>query len=156
MALGQVKAVVFLQRDPGTYHIGNIMRSLAASGNTSFAPLPIPGSDLGFGYFDELNQKYRDYYAAVGTTKPFWKPGASATGSADTSRALTSFLCTDDALDVFTRATAELATLKANGAAHPAYQPTPNSLTNAEALKRALAFSDYAAKAGRRGTAHGR
>jgi len=89
MALGEVQNVVFLQRDPGTYHIGNILYSLTNSGDKSIAPRPIPGDNIDFSYFDELNTGYADYYGQV-KDKPFWKP--SDGGKPDASRALTGFL----------------------------------------------------------------
>lgn len=149
MALGEVRDVVFLQRDPGTYHIGNILHALTSSGDKSIAPRPIPGSDIDFAYFDELNEAYASYYAAV-KDKPFWKPPAGQ-GKPDASRALTGFLCTDQALDVYQRAHDELFSLTL---ASPEFAPKDGALTNAQALERATRFADYAIKRGRRGTPH--
>jgi tRNA(Arg) A34 adenosine deaminase TadA len=160
MALGEVKRVVFLQRDPGTYHIGNIMYSLTSSGpDKSIAPRPIPGSYVDFSYFDELNTAYADYYGKVADT-PFWIPDAQG-ARPDTSRALTGFLCTDQALDIYQRASDEFRALVTSGATCPDWRPKdasgndlPNALSNADALTQAARFVDYAGGAGRRGTPH--
>jgi tRNA(Arg) A34 adenosine deaminase TadA len=161
MALGEVSQVVFLQRDPGTYHVGNILYSLTKSDKRSYAPLPIPGSEIDFGYFTELNKLYADYYAQV-KDRPFWIPPGG--GQPDTSRALTGFLCTDDALDIYDRARADFYALSpviegtpgtgTSALSFPDFRPTPDALSNAEALDVAARFAVYAARAGRRGTPH--
>lgn len=158
MALGQVGQVVYLQRDPGTYHIGNIMWNLTArevgggekAQIKATAPRPIPGSEIDFSYFDELNELYRDYYGAV-RTKPFheWK------GKKDKTSALTAFLCTDAALGVFERARKEFLGLTKGKLAHPKYKPKKaGAKTNQEVLALAVQFHDYASDVGRRGTPH--
>jgi tRNA(Arg) A34 adenosine deaminase TadA len=155
MALGQVGQVVYLQRDPATYHIGNILWNLTSSdapeGRAS-APRPIPGSEIGISYFDELNKKYRDYYYTV-KDRPFHSVEGQ---TADCSTALTCFLCTDDALDIFERAQQEFFALSEGGLKYPDFQPLEmlREFTNAEALSRAARFYQYASEAGRRGTPH--
>lgn len=158
MALGQVGQVVYLQRDPGTYHIGNIMWNLTAreAGGgekaqiKATAPRPIPGSEIDLPYFDELNELYREYYQAV-RTKPFheWK------GKKDKTGALTAFLCTDDALGVFERARKEFAGLTKAKLTYPKYRPKKaGAKTNQEVLAVAERFLQYATEVGRRGTPH--
>lgn len=158
MALGQVGQVVYLQRDPGTYHIGNIMWNLTAreAGGgekaqiKATAPRPIPGSEIDFSYFDELNDLYREYYDRV-RTKPFheWK------GKKDKTSALTAFLCTDAALRVFERARKEFLGLTKGKLTYPKYKPKkPGAKTNQEVLALAVQFHDYASDVGRRGTPH--
>jgi tRNA(Arg) A34 adenosine deaminase TadA len=160
MALGQVGQVVYLQRDPGTYHIGNIMWNLTArevgGGEAAqikaTAPRPIPGDEIGFKYFDELNDKYRDYFQKV-KKKPFHVGKKRK----DLSSALTSFLCCDETFDVYTRAQKEFLALVKKGAKYPKYRPKNGkreALTNAEVLEHAHQFYDYAADVGRRGTPH--
>lgn len=157
MALGQVGKVVYLQRDPGTYHIGNIMWNLTArevGGGEAVqikatAPRPIPGSEIGFDYFDELNEKYAAYYKAV-KKKPFH----IGEKRKDLSSALTSFLCCDDTFDIYSRAQSEFFKLVKKGAKYPKFRPDKRALTNAEALAAAQRFYDYAADVGRRGTPH--
>jgi tRNA(Arg) A34 adenosine deaminase TadA len=160
MALGQVGQVVFLQRDPGTYHIGNILWNLTSretgAGDTAevkaSAPRPIPGSEIDFPYFDELNTKYRDYYNTV-RQKPFHVMEGK---KADCSSALTCFLCNDEAFDIFDRARKEFFALSEAGLKYPDFRPEgrPQPMTNAEALSRAVRFYVYAANVGRRGTPH--
>jgi tRNA(Arg) A34 adenosine deaminase TadA len=155
MALGQVGEVVYLQRDPGTYHIGNILWNLtsydAAQGRGS-APLPIPGSEIDLPYFDELNVKYREYFHSVGD-KPFY---TSEGQTDDCSSALTCFLCTDEAFEIFDRARQEFLALPEGGLKYPSYQPLEKlgEMTNAEALDRAGRFYQYASEVGHRGTPH--
>jgi hypothetical protein len=152
---------VYLQRDPGTYHVGNILWNLTsretgggeAAEIKATAPRPIPGSEIGFSYFDELNTKYRDYYAAV-RDKPFYTMDGK---KPDLSSALTCFLCNDETLDIYQRAKDEFLSLaNAGGLKYPEFRPEgkPQPLTNAEALSRAKLFFDYAADVGRRGTPH--
>lgn len=160
MALGQVGQVVYLQRDPGTYHIGNILWNLTSRetgrGETAdikaTAPRPIPGSEIDFAYFNELNTKYREYYTAVKDTPFYTIEGKKP----DLSSALTCFLCNDEALDIYDRARQEFFALSKGGLRHPDFRPagTPEPMTNVEALTRAAHFYDYAAEVGRRGTPH--
>jgi tRNA(Arg) A34 adenosine deaminase TadA len=159
MALGQVDRVVYLQRDPGTYHIGNIMWNLTAREQgggeavqiKATAPRPIPGDEIGFKYFTELNEKYKDFYYKV-KDKPFYVNGKRK----DLSKALTSFLCCDDALDVYTRAQKDFFNLAKKGAKYADYCPPgkTDALTNQGVLAQANAFYSYASEVGRRGTPH--
>jgi hypothetical protein len=160
MALGQVSQVVYLQRDPGTYHIGNILWNLTsretgggeAAEIKATAPRPIPGCEIDFSYFDELNTKYREYYTAV-RNKPFYIREAK---KPDVSRALTCFLCNDEAFDIYDRARQEFFALTKGGLKYPEFRPVgePQPMSNAQALTRAALFYDYAADVGRRGTPH--
>jgi tRNA(Arg) A34 adenosine deaminase TadA len=62
MSLGRVKQVVYLQSDPGTYVIGNIMYNLAGvegGDGSSLAPLPIPGAAVGLPHIARLNEGSR-------------------------------------------------------------------------------------------------
>lgn len=160
MALGQVSQVVYLQRDPGTYHIGNILWNLTSRDTgggegvqvKATAPRPIPGSEIDFAYFDELNAKYREYYFTV-KDKPFY---TREDKKPDLSSALTSFLCTDEALDIYDRARQDFFALAKGGLKHADFRPAGKQqpMTNAEVLTRAARFYDYAADVGRRGTPH--
>jgi hypothetical protein len=155
-----VGQVVYLQRDPGTYHIGNILWNLTsretgageAAEVKATAPRPIPGSEIDFQYFDELNANYRDYYSAV-RNKPFHVVEGQ---QADCSSALTCFLCTDEAHDIFDRARREFFALSERNLKYPDFRPEgkPQPMTNAEANSRAARFYAYAADVGRRGTPH--
>jgi len=160
MALGQVGRVVYLQRDPGTYHIGNILWNLTsrlagAAGEQetkAAAPRPIPGSEIDFPYFDELNAKYRQYYESV-RQKPFHLVEGR---ESDRSTTLTCFLCNDEAFDVFDSARKDFFALADGGLKYPDYRPDglPQPMSNQEALGRAARFYDYASEVGRRGTPH--
>ena len=117
------------------------------------APRPIPGDEVGFKYFDELNDKYRDYFEKV-KKKPFH---VNAKKKKDLSSALTSFLCCDETYDVYSRAQKEFFALVKKGAKHPKYRPKTGAveaLSSAEILAHASQFYDYAADVGRRGTPH--
>jgi tRNA(Arg) A34 adenosine deaminase TadA len=154
MALGSVKEVVFLQRDPGQNSIGNILRNLSPAGGRYLPPLPIPADVLGLAAFTDLDAAYRAFRAGVDSS-PFHVP---VKGPPDKSESITSFLCTDAALDVFTRGNGAFAEMKLEcpdypfGASHG--EPPPGTMKNAEALENARRFYDYAVVSGRRGTPH--
>jgi len=101
MALGQVKAVVYLQHDPGMYVIGNILHNLTTPGLR--APRPIAGSDFDFAPFELLNTGYAEFYHAVqdpSKAPPFYIY-PSGDKPPDRTPSITSFLCTDLALSIF-------------------------------------------------------
>src|SRR5688572_16612461 len=100
MALGKVKAVVYVQRDYGMYVVEKLMPNLTT--DALRASLPIPASDVGLPYFDDLNAAFKTFYNEVGD-KPFWIDGDKK----DKSQSVTSFLCTDNALEIYERASAE-------------------------------------------------
>jgi pyrimidine deaminase RibD-like protein len=135
MALGLVHEVVFLQRDPGEYLVGNILHNLTKEG--ARAPLPVPAAHFGFEYFEELNTAYQHFRAEI-AKRPFY---VSPTWT-DSSPAISAFLCTDDALDIYMRARDELRSFQLGSAA------------NAEAYEGVIDFLDYARTKGRRGTPH--
>lgn len=155
MALGSVKEVVFLQRDPGQHSIGNILRNLSPAGERYRPPLPIPADYLGLRAFTELDDAYSAFRSGVGE-KPFF---ISGTGSRDRSPSITSFLCTDGARDIFGEGNTTFTGME--HVQYPDYRPpsgtgdvAPDTLTNAEALRRAKHFYDYAVGSGKRGTPH--
>jgi tRNA(Arg) A34 adenosine deaminase TadA len=158
MTLGRVKDVVFLQRDPSQYNIGAILYNATAN-TDSQAPRPVPAREIGFDYSRDLDDRFAEFAAGV-ATKPFYR---GATWISD-SPSVTSFLCTDLAMDIYQAATAEFAELDlrypdfAPDGAIPA-TPTPDApaaqpFTNAEALEKARHFFEFVAKPGRRGTPH--
>jgi tRNA(Arg) A34 adenosine deaminase TadA len=53
MALGNVREVVYLQTDPGTYWVGRVLRNLT----NDQAPLPIAGGEIGLGYFAKTTRR---------------------------------------------------------------------------------------------------
>jgi len=152
MALGKVKAVAYLQQDPGMYSIGNILRNLTTS--SLRAPLPISADRFGFPYYAELNSGFRSFYANV-LKRPFY---IDSTGqNPDNSQSITSFLCTDDAKAIFDRALEEFQTYDLK---YGSYKPlddgklNPRMLTNEQVLKHVRDFYTYASACGHRGTAH--
>jgi uncharacterized protein YukJ/tRNA(Arg) A34 adenosine deaminase TadA len=155
MALGSVRRVVFLQRDPGQGSIGNILRNLMPQSGSFAAPLPVPANLLGLTCFDALEAGYARFSAEIGEAKPFYE---SPTGDKDKSASITSYLCTDDALRIFREGTDALTSLVIQ---HPSYvakgrggQALAKGLTNERVLAHARRFLDYATRLGRRGTPH--
>ncbi len=155
MALGSVKEVVFLQRDPGQNSIGNILRQLSPEKSSFKAPLPIPADTIDFGGFQKLSDAYDDFAKEVGN-KPFFTP---TIGNPDKSPSITSFLCTDAALGVFSEAKKDFDALRTLSA--PNHVPTNSSgnpvaeaLTNQDVLAHTRAFFGYASTEGKRGTPH--
>jgi tRNA(Arg) A34 adenosine deaminase TadA len=154
MALGKVKSIVYMQTDPGQYFVGNIMYNLTT--DALRAPLPVSGDKVGLKQFAELNERYRDYYSRV-ANEPFY---VGPNNKKDTSNAITSFLCTDSARDVFAEGKSAFDALQqgTQKLQHPDYQPTVGgetaALTNADALADAAIFLDYATTYGKRGTPH--
>src|ERR1700730_10338803 len=113
MSLGRVKQVIYLQNDPGAYQVGNIMYNLAGQeppapkgDSSSLAALPIRASDIGLPYLDLLNRKYDEFRVQMAAaekkgdkTRAYFLPSRDSNATFTTS--ITSFLCTDNALDVF-------------------------------------------------------
>lgn len=155
MALGSVGRVVFLQRDPGQYSIGNILRNLTPSEAKYPPPLPIPADILGFEYFERLAAGFDAFVSGV-KDKPFWVSPDNS--KEDHSPAITSYLCTDDAMAIFADAAAELERITVR---FSAYQPRdasgqkiPKARTNADVLDHVGRFLKYAIACGHRGTPH--
>jgi tRNA(Arg) A34 adenosine deaminase TadA len=149
MALGRVKAVVYLQTDPGTYLIGRILRNLTDP--QLRAPLPIPASLIGFSQFSTLDTAYKGFFHRP-AGEPFW---IGPDGKTDETKSVTSFLCTAVARDTFGDAKSDFDRIDDDVALeHPAYRPTQSSLSNTEVLAEARQFLDYACHEGRRGTPH--
>ena len=149
MALGYVKGVIFLQRDPLQNSIGNILFNLTAQQSRLRAPLPIPADTVGVTAFDDLNKAFQNYCGAV-KTKPFYVNPAR--NKRDDRDSIVSFLCTDVARDIFESGADRLK----KPSAHPKYRPPidPRVLTNGEALSHARNFFRYATTLGRRGSPH--
>lgn len=154
MALGSVKEVVFLQRDPGQNSIGNILRNLSPVGGRYLPPLPIPADLFGFQYFPALVSAFDNFAATVGQ-KAFYK---APDGSKDNAPSITSFLCTDEAQSLFNAARSELDNYKPK---FPTFRPAAadgtevaDALTNEQALQHIKRFLTYAIMEGHRGTPH--
>lgn len=169
MALGNVDKVVYLQTDPGQYLIGNTMYNLTRP--LKPAPPPPPGTEpkpkygapepisadiFGFQYKKRLDDAFAAYAKEVANNpdKPFF---IDKNQKKDTSVSITSFLCTDDALDIYEAAAAEF---KKFDLQHGGYTPeisVPDKTrlkNNAAALKEAQMFLDYAINRGFRASPH--
>lgn len=148
MALGKVKSVVYLQPDPGQFCVGNIMYNLTT--DALRAPLPVSADKLGLKYFDDLNAGYHDFYARV-PNEPFYVNGPVT----DKSQSITSFLCTDEALDIYDAGRAAFDALML---AYPKHKTAGDNLKHALSNEKVLAntrnFFAYATTLGKRGTPH--
>jgi tRNA(Arg) A34 adenosine deaminase TadA len=159
MALANVREIVYLQYDQGQYLIGNLMYRATRGSDPkgpkgSGAPRPIPGSEFAFEWYDQLNAANLDFAKRV-TKAPFYQES----GFSDRSASITSFLCTDRALEIYRDAAKSLDTTVATQ--HPDYRrpdhgghPVEGALSNAEILAAVKRFLDYARSQGGRGTQH--
>jgi tRNA(Arg) A34 adenosine deaminase TadA len=180
MALGNVRQVVYLQTDPGMYLIGNMLHNL--SGDLPRAPRPVTTADFSTAGVDfaDYSRRLEDGYVEFVDglkAKPFFRPNPKAAAQRkrapwdpgterdepDDKPSISSFLCTELARDVFEDGGQQFVDLAADPsrlqcADAPALDDSGDaitgSLTNAEALKLARRFLDYAQTNGRRGTPH--
>jgi tRNA(Arg) A34 adenosine deaminase TadA len=165
MSLGRVKQVVYLQNDPGAYRIGNIMYNLGGresappiGDGSALAALPIPASEIGLPYLDELNGKYEHFRENMtraeqendATLAYFRRPGDL---KPTFTQSITSFLCTDIALDVFKNGASEFhaMALKHGGERYPNQDDVWD---NRKCLEEAHQFYSYADVEGFRGSPH--
>jgi tRNA(Arg) A34 adenosine deaminase TadA len=166
MSLGRVKQVVYLQNDPGAYMVGNIMFNLAGqeSGDKSWlAAIPIPATAVGVAQHGELNDKYRKFMVDIAKAEKannrkgaFFVPPGFGTDPAltvDYGNSITSFLCTDAAMDTFEAGAKCFDELKL-GYGDGRYRPDKGTLTNGQALSHARKFYEYADVEGFRGSPH--
>ncbi|ALA57801.1 deaminase [Nitrospira moscoviensis] len=149
MSLARVKEVVFLQFDPGAYRIGNIMYNLArkTAKSTSMSPLPIPADRVGIKYFTQLNDSYQRFLSTPPQTF-FTSSDHKIKKSTDS---ITSFLCTDEAMDIFKKGGDEIAVMELE---HPNVACSPGGWTNQMCLDHAKCFFEYADIQGFRGSPH--
>ena len=108
MALACVREVAYLQYDQGQYLVGNLMyrareAAARAANARAGAPHPIPGGDFDFAWYDRLNAANIDFAGRV-SKEPFFRAGSFR----DASASVTSFLCTDQALEIYTDAASTL------------------------------------------------
>src|SRR5258708_14220206 len=165
MSLGRVKQVVYLQNDPGAYRIGNIMYNLAGQDppvpkgdGSALAPLPIRASEIGLPYLDDLNRKYEEFRLQMADaeknnakTHPYFFPSRNSDAVFTTS--ITSFLCTDIALDVFRVGANEFGNMALKHALEKL--PAKDGVwSNQECLDGAHRFFEYASVEGFRGSPH--
>jgi tRNA(Arg) A34 adenosine deaminase TadA len=150
MALGGVKQVFYLQSDSGQNAIGNILYNLSP-GSSYHAPEPVPACAIDVPQFDALSLAYSSFSLA---STPSTKSGSA--GTRRTPPSITSFLCTDDARDIFEGARQRL---RRERLKYPTFAPNTSArpcLTNAQVLDHAKRFWEVARSHGRRGTPHPR
>ena len=161
MSLARVKQVVYLQNDPGQYAIGNIMFNLAGreSGDRSpLAPTPIPASAVGLRHFDRLNDAYVTFFNDILDAKKkgddrrafYISPDKT---TIDYGPSLTSFLCTDAALEIFAQGGRSLDAMSLK---FPDAKPSNEDAvySNKKCLDEASRFYKYADLQGYRGSPH--
>jgi tRNA(Arg) A34 adenosine deaminase TadA len=160
MSLGQVKEVIYLQRDPTTYVVGNFMFNLAGkdSQNRPLSPIPVPASAIDLPVFDELNTAYKAFFEDITDAKKANDKSRAFYISPDETivdydPSITSFLCSDRALDIFSDGAQQFdaLTLKFPRASE---QAQPAKWTNQKCLQEAKRFYDYADIEGYRGSPH--
>ena len=161
MSLGRVRQVVYLQYDPGTYRVGNIMFNLAGrdpADQSTLSPIPIAASAIDLRQFNDLNESYQKFKKTILDAKnqnnldrAFFIPPDG--GPADFAPSITSFLCTDDAFAIFSAGADELKNMELKFPAER--NPTKQlSWTNQQCLDHARRFFDYADVEGFRGSPH--
>ena len=179
MSLAGVKQVVYMQNDFTTYKIGNIMFNLANratarddNGNVITnsdgtdktipgAPMPIPASRVGLERsFNKLNDANVEFIKTMQAgSEPFF---TSPDGKfVDREPSITSFLCTDAALDIFREGGDQLDKMVLQYKRHPfpeqgplPTEPPQRMLTNEECLDEAHKFFEYVDIEGYRGSPH--
>jgi tRNA(Arg) A34 adenosine deaminase TadA len=174
MSLAGVKQIIYLQNDFTAYKIGNIMYNLANrtalkepdgrprkddKGNPISipgAPVPIPGSAIGLEEFALLNQGNLDFTNRMMAGSEFFFKAAD--GSVDRDPSITSYLCTDDAFEIFEKGSKNLDGLALQAPKYPHVDPPPDDpsrvLTNEECLIEAANFYQYVDIEGYRGSPH--
>ena len=169
MSLAGVKQIVYMQNDFTAYKIGNIMYNLAnrtpikdANGNVTgsipAAPVPIPASKVGIAEFDKLNRGNLDFITKMNAgSEPFFRSASFV----DRDPSITSFLCTDTALDIFKAGGSNLDSLQLQFKDYrfPVQDSLPDDpakrvLTNQECLAQAQRFFEYVDVEGYRGSPH--
>jgi tRNA(Arg) A34 adenosine deaminase TadA len=155
MALADVREVVYLQPDQGQYLIGNMMyKATTTMGYGARAPEPIPAGAFDLPHYGRLVAAHQEFARRV-PKEPFFRRGKTVKRDA----AVTSFLCTDLALDIAESAAAELASIAA--LEHPDFvrpnrdgQAVSDGLRNEQVLSGVQSFLGYVRSQGGRGTAH--
>jgi tRNA(Arg) A34 adenosine deaminase TadA len=168
MTLANCERVVFLQTDPGQSRVGHMLYNLTQPVPTQTrqfmqiksarpnppakygAPEPVDAHEVyEFAAKKDLDDAFGSFAKRMGMTKGYFHKDAN--GVFDKSASVTSFLCTDDALDVFMSGSA---VLKNTTLHHKDFRATTGALSNGEVLKQAQDFLAMALKESRRGTPH--
>lgn len=167
MALAQVKEVIYLQIDNGMYLIGNMLRNLT-EGTKLQAPNPVDGAEIDFQYFSQLNMAFDNFCSKVSDSNPFFIPSNPAE-KRDSSKSVTSFLCTESAYKIFEAAKNELEDYIGGRTTvqYPNFRPSRSvinlasksttsvsTLSNQEVVKEIASFYSYIKINGRRATPH--
>jgi tRNA(Arg) A34 adenosine deaminase TadA len=167
MSLAGVKQIVYLQNDFTAYKIGNIMYNLAnridiRDGNGAViktvpgAPVPIPASAIDLDEFKTLNDGNLDFAKTMQAGSEFFFK--SADGKIDREAAITSFLCTDRAYEIFEAGGRKLDGLVLQFEEFPHKDQISGDqdriLTNKECLAEAKKFFEYVDIEGYRGSPH--
>jgi tRNA(Arg) A34 adenosine deaminase TadA len=167
MTLANLSSVVYLQSDPGQYRIGNILFNLSNPLTVSHpttsatprqkygAPEPISADLFRFPYKAALEAGYQQFIIDMSRSGAYFWQSSNGTQQ-DNSISITSFLCSDVALNIFKAAAIDLDGLSVQ---HGSFRPTvdsqsPPALTNAEILDQARRFRIYVRESGHRGTPH--
>jgi tRNA(Arg) A34 adenosine deaminase TadA len=180
MTLANVKRVVYLQSDPGQYFVGNILYNLSQAEAPKAmlrmhdaiednyarppvvkpkyrAPEPIDASLFGFKYKGELESGYLNFVEVCGELKkvPFFQ-GPGPNDEKKYTKGLTSFLCTDDAKDIFEAATKEFSGMSLQyGTFAPVLSDgKAKGFSNDKVLTHSKKFLEHALNQGNRGTPH--
>ena len=168
MSLAGVKQIIYLQNDFTAYKIGNIMYNLANRSGPNLtvpgAPIPIAATEIGLPQFQALNDANLAFAKKMDTADQNDDQQAffiSEDGKSvrNFSSSITSFLCTDQAHDIFKDGGEKLDTMtlvfperrfpnQVDGRNHA------EILTNAQCLTGARAFFKYADIEGYRGSPH--
>jgi tRNA(Arg) A34 adenosine deaminase TadA len=156
MALARIKQMIYLQPDDGSRRVANVLYNLAPY---SVRVRPIEANRCGRfvndqQYGENLKNGFERFAKAVVDTaeEPFFTDGAAA---ADRSPSLTSFLCTDAALDEYQKATEEFQKLDDSQLRYPDYAGTASTcMPNRDVVKEIQSFAAYAESFGNRGTPH--
>jgi tRNA(Arg) A34 adenosine deaminase TadA len=168
MSLAGVKQIVYLQNDFTAYKIGNIMYNLANRSGPNLAvpgaPIPVAASEIGLSQFRALNDANLTFAKNMETADKDKDDEAffiSADGKSirNFTPSITSFLCTDDAYDIFKNGGETLDTMQLTfpDRRFPNQTDGRNQaeiLTNAQCLKEARDFFKYADIEGYRGSPH--
>lgn len=164
MALARLPQVFYLQPDPGQYLVAQLLHRLS---DTPVA-LHLPASAFGFPAFDQLTTAYASFRQSLAKGAFFWR-STTEPSHMDRTPAVTSFLCTDAAREIYRQAASDFAGMTCRFPdARPgrAGESTPSPgeagddgsrcdvLSNAEVLSDARRFLDYATRSARRGTPH--
>jgi tRNA(Arg) A34 adenosine deaminase TadA len=155
MALGNIEEVVYLQRDPGMFCIGNILFRFRQNKDSAAVHPPRPAAakefEDGTSYFDLLGEAYERFKRAIAEVGKFYVPPSGNRGNPDPP-SITSFLCTDEAFDIFNHGGRRLEDMQLQV---PEYQPGQGAMTNSAVLQDAKIFlNGYVVNRGRRGITH--